>query len=254
MRTVKILCKIFLGLFAVLVLAVLVNFIPSIRLAGKNMSVFVGDRVKVYYETEKEAAREVFDLAEKRAHELAERLGVAEKRIIHIYIYDSQKKMQTKKYGYIAALLGLDWYIGDNIGDNVILTSPAGHGTQHDYESVKNAVLHEIVHAYNYIINRDMTYWLDNGVAGYLSGQNPGDIKAYGPVPTLEQTRVKGLLAPVKFTKFNGYAYSYNYIEYLDKTYSWDKIRQLIRTGDFKSAFGAGEEEIYQGWVEYINR
>ena len=30
-----------------------------------------------------------------------------------------------KKYGFIGPLLGLDWYIGDNRGADVILTSPA---------------------------------------------------------------------------------------------------------------------------------
>ncbi|NLO09360.1 MAG: hypothetical protein GX129_05760 [Clostridiales bacterium] len=252
MRIYKVLFKIFIGFILAFVLIALINFIPTIRLANSTMSVFVGDWVNVYYETEKEAARDAFELAEERARELAELLGLTEKENIRIYIYDKQRTMQTKKYGYIVPFLGLDWHIGDNISTDVILTSPANPGKAHDYNSVKNAVLHEIVHAYNHVLNEDMTYWVDNGLAGYLSGQNPGDIKRYGTIPTLEQTRIKGLTAPIKFADFNGYQYSYSYIEYLDNTYSWDSIKAFAQAGDYEAAFGASEEDIYNGWLRYI--
>ncbi|TAH64507.1 MAG: hypothetical protein EWM47_12460 [Anaerolineaceae bacterium] len=240
------------GIIGVLILLVIINFTPKLSLANAKMSVFVGDWVNVYYEKEKEAARDTFELADERAKELAELLGLSEKQDIRIYIYDNQKTMQSKKYGFIALALGLDWYIGDNIGTDVLLTSPANPGKVHDYENNKNAVLHEIVHAYNHILNDNMTYWVDNGLAGYLSGQNPGDIRGYGTIPTLEQTQIKGLTAPVKFTNFNGYAYSYTYIEYLNDTYSWDSIREFAKTGDYKAAFGADEQDIYDAWVEYL--
>ena len=241
-----------MGLIVILVLIALINFIPTIRLANTRMSVFVGDWVNVYYEGEKEAARDTFELADERAGELAKLLGLSEKQNIRIYIYDEQKTMQSKKYGFIVELLDLDWYIGDNIGTDVILTSPANPGKVHGYDSVKNAVLHEIVHAYNHILNENMTYWVDNGLAGYLSGQNPGDIKKHGTIPTLEQTRVKGLIAPITFSNFGGYPFSYNYIEYLDNTYSWDKIKVFIKGGSYEAAFGVSEEEIYYDWVKSI--
>lgn len=249
MRIFRIVVKALIGLITVLVLIMLINFIPTIRLGHAKMSVFVGDWVNVYYETDREAARDTFELAEERAEELAELLGLKEKQNIRIYIYDSQKTMQRKKYGFIASFLKLDWYIGDNVGTDVILTSPANPGKQHTYDSVKDAVLHEIVHAYNHVLNKNMTYWVDNGLAGYLSGQNPGDIKNYGTVPTLEQTRVKGLTGPIKFAKFNGYAFSYNYIEYLNITFSWDRVKEFAGTGDYEAAFGMNEEEIYNEWV-----
>jgi hypothetical protein len=252
MRMVRVLFKMLIGFLVAFVLIALINFIPTIRLSNTKMSVFVGNWVNVCYETEKEAARDTFELAEERAEELAELLGFTKKENIRIYIYDKQKTMQTKKYGFIVHFLGLDWYVGDNIGADVILTSPANPGKEHDYNSVKNAVLHEIVHAYNHVLNEDMTYWVDNGLAGYLSNQNPGDIKRYGTIPTLEQTRSKGLTTPIKFANFSGYQYSYNYIEYLDSTYSWDSIKVFVKTGDYEDAFGVSEEEIYDGWVGNI--
>lgn len=66
-------------------------------------------------------------------------------------------------------MLNLNWYIGDNIGTDVILTSPANPGEVHDYDNNKYAVLHEIVHAYISVINKDIDLLLTEGVALYLS-------------------------------------------------------------------------------------
>lgn len=242
-----------LSIIGVIAILLLINFFPTFSLGSKNMKVFAGKWVNVYYENEREAAKDTFELAEEKTKELAELLGTNYNQKIKIYIYDSQKTFQKKKYGLIVSFLGLDWYIGDNIGTDVILTSPTNPGKMHNYDSVKNAVLHEIVHAYNHTLNKDMTYWVDNGLAGYLSNQNPGrDFMKYSKVPTLKQTQVKGLLAPIKFANYDGYSYSYTYIEYLVETYSWEKIRDFAKSGDYEASFGASEQEIYNGWIEWF--
>ena len=114
-------------------------------------------------------------------------------------------------------------------------------------------MLHELVHAYNSLLNPNMTYWVDNGLAGYLSGQTPGyPIASYSPVPTLAQTQTRGLLAPVTFEQFSGYAYSYTYIEYLANTYGWDAVKSFAGKGDYLSAFGTDEQTIYDGWTAFV--
>ena len=68
-------------------------------------------------------------------------------------------RMGNRKYAKsrtIGPVLGLDWYIGDNIGTDVILTSSANPGKVHDYDNNKYAVLHEIVHAYINVKNPDI--------------------------------------------------------------------------------------------------
>jgi len=230
-----------------------VNFLPTLSRKTGGMQVIEGSRVDVYYESEESAAKDIFAAAESRAGELAHLLSAQDMQKIEIYIYDSQSTMQQKKYGLIGAALGLDWYIGDNIKSDVILTSPANPGKIHNSEDVKKAALHEIVHAYNYLINKDMTYWVDNGLAGYLSGQKPAyPMCTYSPIPTLEQTRVKGLTAPIKFANYGGYEYSYSYIEYLANTYSWDKVRNFAKSKDYESEFGLTEAEVYDGWTSYV--
>ncbi len=238
---------------AVLVLLVLVNFIPALSLKTPGMRQVNGTYVTVRFETEEDAALDVFELAEARGGELSQLLGQAAAQPVEIYIYDRQSVMQTKKYGFIAPALHLDWYIGDNIGDRVILTSPAHPGQVHDYDTVRNAALHELVHAYNSLLNPRMTYWVDNGLAGYLSGQSPSyPVASYSPVPTLRQTRVNGPFAPIVFARFGGYEYSYTYVEYLVASYGWAAVASFAKSGDYVSCFGMDEETIYNGWSAYV--
>lgn len=127
MKTKKCVFLIFFGTGFLLV-CMMLNFIPTWNLKTTAMNVLSGDWVNVYYETEIDAAKDVFAYANTETASIAEKLGFREKQNVNVYIYDDQTTMQTKKYGYIAPLLGLDWYIGDNIGTNVILTSPANPG------------------------------------------------------------------------------------------------------------------------------
>lgn len=239
--------------FAALALLALVNFVPTFSLKTANMQALSGTHVTVFYESEQAAAADVFALAEARGGELADLLGLAQQEPVEIYIYDQQNVMQSKKYGLIAPLLRLDWYIGDNIGAKVLLTSPANPGPAHTYEDNRTAALHELVHAYNSLLNPDMTYWVDNGLAGYLSGQQPSyPVATYAPLPTLEQTRVAGPLAPVTFANFSGYEYSYTYVEYLAKTYGWDAVKAFAKDGAYLASFGATEEAIYDAWTVFV--
>lgn len=64
------------------------------------MSLLEGKWVNVYYETEKDAAEDVFQYADTETKDIAEKLGFDKKQNINIYIYDHQRTMQQKKYGY----------------------------------------------------------------------------------------------------------------------------------------------------------
>ncbi len=225
------------------------SFIPTLWLKEPGMSELRGYWVNVYFEKEEAAAREVFTLAEGRAEQLAKKLGFDQKQDINIYIYDSQFVFQTKKYGLLAPMLGLDWYIGDNKGTNVLLTSPANPGKAHSYADCRDAVLHEMAHACNYVINSDMPLWLNEGAALYLSNGDPSEnLYNMMPVPSFEDIKTNN---PVKFADIGGYDFAYTYVEYLDKTYGWDNVLGLLRTGSY-AVLGAGERDVYEGWAEYL--
>lgn len=243
--------KILLGIIVLLIIMLIINFIPTFNLKTSDMNMLSGEWVNVYYESEEAAAKDVFQYADGATASIAQKLGFTEKQDINVYIYDYQNTMHTKKYGLIAPLLNLDWYIGDNIETDVILTSPANPGEVHDYDNNKYAVLHEIVHAYISVINKDIDLWLTEGVALYLSNGLPFNKEfIYNGIPTYKDTCSNN---PLTFSNCGGYTFAHTYIEYLNTTYGWDSVLALIETEDYESCFGKSKQEIYNEWVNYIS-
>ena len=241
-----------LVLLSIILVLILINFIPAFSLKTKGMSVLEGEWVNVFYESEENAAKDVFEYADSETGKIAKKLGFSKKQNVNIFIYDKQSTMQMKKYGLMGQLLDLDWYIGDNIGTNVILTSPANPGQDHTYDSVKYAVLHEIVHAYVSVMNPKIRLWLTEGMALYLSN---GDVfhRDYLDryrIPSYKDTKTQN---PITFSNCGGYTFAHTYIEYLDVTYGWDSVMELIKTEDYESVFGRSSKEIYDEWVAYLN-
>lgn len=243
--------KIMVRIVIVVSLIFFINFIPTFNLKTSNMSMLKGQWVNVYYETEKEAAEDVFQYADIETEEIARKLGLDEKQNVNIYIYDFQSTMQRKKYGYIGPLLGLDWYIGDNIGTNVILTSPANPGKIHDYDNNKYAVLHEIIHAYISTKNPDIHLWLTEGMALYLSNGEEfyKDYLNEMSIPTYKDTCTRN---PIRFSNCGGYTFANTYIEYLDITYGWNKVLELMETENYENVMGKSSKEIYDEWVLFL--
>lgn len=234
-----------------LVILLLINFIPTFKLETQSMTRIEGEWVDVYYETEKAAAEDVFALAESQSKILASQLGFKVKQPIRIYIYDSQQTMQMKKYGYLGKQLGLDWYIGDNRGTDVILTSPAHPGKVHDYDSVKGAILHEMVHAYVSVMNQGVELWLTEGMALYLSNGKPfktTDLE-WIALPTFKAIQTRN---PIYFQKIGGYSLAHTYIDYLEQNYGWESVIELIRTEYYEKVLGKTAEEIYTEWIAFL--
>jgi hypothetical protein len=226
------------------------SFIPTLWLDNGNMHTIAGDWITVYYEAKEDAARDVFALAETEAGRLTQKLGFSQKQDLKLYIYDRQSTFQTKKYGFIALLLNLNWYIGDNRGNTVILASPGEAETQNEYDRRKFAAPHEMVHALGSILNPKMPLWLTEGTALYLTNGNPPDnLYDRSPIPTLQQLETTN---PVEFANMGGYDFAHTYMEYLDKTYGWDKVLILLKTGDYLEAFEKTKEAAYQEWIEFL--
>jgi hypothetical protein len=251
MKTKKRILMIILFSIGGLIVLFASAFIPTLSLRTSGMETIEGEYVTVYYETEEAAAKDVFELADAESARIAKALGFDAPQDINIYIYDQQSTFQTKKYGLIALLLDLDWYIGDNRGTNVLLTSPANPGKVHDYENIKQISIHEMVHAYNSILNKNMQLWINEGLAGYLSGQHPhlSLSQQWWPIPAIHEMRTSN---PVSFSNMGGYPFSYTYVEYLNDTFGWESMISLATTNDFVTAFGKDENEIYDGWIEFL--
>lgn len=253
MKKRRIVLIVILSVILVLVVAVVINFLPTWNLKTKGMHKLEGKWITVYYESEEEAAKDVFELAENEAEILTKKLGFTDKQDVNIYIYDQQRTMQRKKYGFIAPMLGLDWYIGDNIGTNIILTSPANPGKEHNYDDVKYAVLHEMVHGYVSVLNDKVQLWITEGMALYLGNGEPFH-KSYlqsMEIPSYSDIQTRN---PIKFSNMGGYTFAHTYIDYLEVTYGWDKVLELVKTEKYEKVFAKSEKEIYQEWCEYLKK
>lgn len=230
--------------------AALASFVPALSARAGDMTRLAGTYVDVYYQTEEAAARDVFALAEAAGERIAGSLGFAGPQDVAVYVYDRQSTFQTKKYGYLALLLDLDWYIGDNRGTDVLLTSPANPGPAHDHAGVRDAVAHEMVHAYTSLPDADLPPWIDEGPALHLSnGDPPRDLYRTSPVPTVGQMRTAN---PVEFADIGGYDFAHTYIEYLDAAFGWPSVLAYVRTSDAVAVFGVDEDELHAGWTEFL--
>ena len=253
LKAIKIVLFVILGLIT----AILITFIPTFNLETRGMNRLKGEYVTVFYEREAAAARAVFDLAEAESGRIAHSLDFSSPQHINIFIYDHQRTMQARQYGWLVLLLNVDWFVGHNRGTNVLLTSPANPGSVHDWDSMLQVAIHEIVHAYNYILNNNMPLWINEGIATYLSNQNPRELgfiipmEAFyqGAIPTPEDTRTSNR---IRFSGMAGYQFSFTFIEYLHETFCWDSVLTLARTNSFEEAFGKDENAIFEGWVEFV--
>lgn len=134
------------------------------------------------------------------------------------------------------------------MNQKVIPTNP---GKVHNYDTIKSAVSHEMVHAYVSVLNPHIKLWLKEGLALYLSNGEPfyKSNLQYLDIPTYSDIQTKN---PIKFSNMGGYDLAHTYIEYLDVTYGWDKVLELKKTEDYNKVFGISEEEIYSRWIEYL--
>jgi hypothetical protein len=90
--------------------------------------------------------------------------------------------------------------------------------------------------------------WLDEGTATYLAGQ---ESKLPPNIPEFETFQATDMNT---FLENDGYAFSYKYIEFLDRTYSSRQIIQLIKSNNYEEVFGKSPLEIYNEWISYLEQ
>lgn len=234
-----------------LIFALILQYIPVWNLKTSDMKVMQGQYVDVYYQSgDDKGAKEVYNLLESTAKEIRDKLQYTNKNKTKMYIYKEQKSLHIRKAGFITLLFAPSWYIGDNKKDVALMVSPYAKLSSHNHDSILSAAPHELIHTINYQVNPKLSYWLDNGVAGYLSKQTPPkDLLQMAKIPSFKDTKIEN---EIKFGNINGYGYSYLYVEYLDKTYGWDKVVRLVKGESYSTVFSKSEEDIYNDWVKYL--
>ncbi len=248
-----ILRKVLIG--AGIVLAILaIQTLPVFMVRPLGAKEYANQDVVVYYQPGDESgSREIFDLVTSEIGRVKAAMKFESSKPLEIYVYKSQPSLAIREAGFVTLLFAPSWFIGDSEQGVIRMVSPNTAVKGHTHDTILTGTLHEVVHSINYYKNPHLSYFWDNGLATYVAKQKPpeGSI-SFGSLPSFEDLQTDNGL---KFGNMGGYAYSYSYIEYLDRTYGWDSvIAYASREKDYKQAFGRTEQEVYADWGEYIKQ
>lgn len=170
--------------------------------------------------------------------------------VTHVYIYTDHQQFVTKKYGLIGRLLNLEWYIGDNIGEKVLLLSPDHPTRVHDYDSILGAVGHEYIHTVIYRLYPHCPLWLNEGVALYLTNGSRG--KAIHQSMEFPPEKILTSGNPLYFANHNGYSFADSFIQYVLEIFGKEALFRLLERGDYEKALGLDRSQVYQGWKAWF--
>lgn len=238
--------KLKLYLLIVVIVAILwLGFKKNIN-TGK-MQTYETDHFTIYYEAlEQKTLDDMEKTLETSYPAIQTFFGSEADQKGEIIIYEDVGKFQRAYLGLILSWVYGDWASGAAYQDSILLTSPENPGPEHTYTDTLEIMVHEWVHTHIYRLNEMPSVWLDEGVATYLAGQKSELLSAV-PDPEALQADDMGT-----FLDNDGYAFSYEYVAFLDKAYGSDKIIRLIETNDFEEVFGKSALDIYAEWLAYL--
>ena len=238
----------------IIILLIIIQTLPVFFVAPLGSSTISGEVVRVHYQdVDAKGAREVFDLLEKECASLRASMKTDVSGLTDVYIYHTQRQLAIREAGFITLAFAPKWHIGDSHNGNVMLVSPYTPVGVHTHETILQAALHEYVHALVHQVNPELSYFWDNGLATYLAEQRPDEAEfKQMHAPSLSDMHTENGLA---FGNMGGYSFSYKYIEYLDKTYGWNKVLDFtFGKGSYEAVFGKSEQELYDDWCLSINK
>lgn len=236
----------------VIVLMLIVQTLPVLFPKPLGSKSIVDENIHLYYQKgDEKGANEVFDLLSEESASIFSKMEFERKHPIEVFIYKTQWQLAIREAGFTTLIVAPSWHIGDSHNGNVMMVSPYTPVDVHTHDSILQATLHELVHSINFQINPDLSYFWDNGLATYLSKQEPERDHLYGmDVPTMDQMKTDNGLV---FGEMGGYAFSYSYIDYLERTYGWEAILTYASgQGSYEEVFDQSKEQIYLDWVQYL--
>jgi hypothetical protein len=208
--------------------------------------------VVIYSAGDETGAREIFDLVNSNVAQLKAQMQFDLARPLEIYVYKNQSSLFIREAGLVTLAFAPKWFIGDSEAGVIKMVSPSTPVQGHTHDTILNATLHEVVHSINYYRNPKLSYFWENGLATYLAKQVPqkGAVSA-ASMPSIDQMHTDNGMT---FGNYGGYAYSYSYVEFLTKTYGWDKVLEYTGGGkSYEAVFGKSEQAIYDEWGQHLN-
>jgi hypothetical protein len=214
-----------------------------------NLNFHETEHFTVYYESlDQGTVRDIEQKLETNYPAAQKFFGLDQSQKGKVVVYQDVERFQRAYLGFILSLFYGDWASGAAYQDMILVTSPENPGSQHTYADTLEIIVHEYVHTLVFQLNEMPKIWLDEGVATYLAGQKS---QLPDKIPTFEALQTDDMGT---FLDNDGYAFSYVYVEYLERNYGSEKIVRLITTNDYEEVFGKSAQEIYDGWRIFLEK
>jgi hypothetical protein len=235
-----------LNIFLILFIVILsIQFVPIISSKTIGMEK-IEKKNFIYYSVDSSSVEVLNNKLEAERKRLLDVFNEKSTSKVVVFIYRSNKQFHIKKIGGIIGLFIPEWVIGTNDKKAIFITDPKNPGNAHTSETIIDACIHEYVHVLTDNINSNISLWLKEGLAVYFANQKPQkdfylDIK-YSDFTTKNS---------IQFGNNGGYAMAYKYIDFLIKTYGYDKLHSLLKSSEnYESVYGISKNEMYIKWKE----
>lgn len=154
-----------------------------------------------------------------------------------------------------------DWVVGAASKNELKMVSPLNPGNVHSYESLMQAIVHELVHTVvlNFRNNGlvGLPNWLNEGYAYYEAGQlAEEELKLVQSkvlkkdIPTWQELEEANTS---QFGELGGYGMSASIVKFLIETYGYQKFKQyLIAPKNTKGIYEMTQKDLELKWLDYI--
>ena len=182
-------------------------------------------------------------------HPLMQEMESFYSNIAHDFSYTSDRLVTINVYPDIQAFhdaIGLvdapDWAVARATDEALDIVSLASPGPFHSQESINQIMKLNVVKSIIYdAFGRDnVPYWLAYGVGALKVGYCTST-PSLDEVPTLDQLECNHY---ADFKKVNGFQVSCSFVQFINDTYGWDAVLELLANYD------ANKVSYYQEWIE----
>lgn len=181
---------------------------------------------------------------------ITKNLGVSLKDKVKVIIYPDIEVFHNN----IGTQNAGDWLVGVTEKNTIHIVSPLNPGTQHTYDSLMKAVVHEFVHVVQfniypyYYTNR----WMSDGLATYEAKQVPNKTIMKNMIDADKISSLSGMNSK-DFAEVGGYDFSYTVAEYLVKEYGYETIVSMIKTPEnIEEILEKNLDEFENDWINYL--
>ncbi|MFC1558326.1 peptidase MA family metallohydrolase [candidate division KSB1 bacterium] len=195
---------------------------------------------------------------EKNYSRITENLQTKFTEKIQVYIYPDIKVLHNAIFLPDA----LDWTVGSASRNELKIVSPLNPGNVHTYESIMQAIVHELVHTAVLNVRKErglagLPKWLNEGYAFYEAGQMTDNMRKSVKLNAQKEVPLSWIqldtASTVEFGNMDGYALSTTIIEFLVNTYGFNNLIKLIKAPEnIEDIYGTSKGDLEKQWLQYL--